>query len=154
MVRNTDAERAFASFVEDTEPRLKRALTSRFGRDVGIEVTQDALAYAWEHWNRLQPMENPAGYLYRVGCSRARSYRRPRRLFPDFSEQRDPLFEPGLADALQRLSGRQRTAVMLVHGYGWPLSEVAELLGVSWSTVRRHADRGMEKLQRHLGAGS
>ena len=78
----------------------------------------------------------------------------PPRLFPDFSEQRDPSFEPGLAGALQSLSGRQRTAVMLVHGYGWPLSEVAELLGVSWSTVRRHADRGMEKLQRHLGAGS
>jgi len=35
-------------------------------------VTAEALAYAWENWDRLSSMKNPVGYLYRVGQSRAR----------------------------------------------------------------------------------
>ncbi|MGI8514455.1 MAG: sigma factor-like helix-turn-helix DNA-binding protein [Acidimicrobiia bacterium] len=33
--------------------------------------------------------------------------------------------------------------VLLVYGYDWRLSEVAETLGVSKSTVQTHADRAM-----------
>jgi RNA polymerase sigma-70 factor (ECF subfamily) len=154
MLSEKDVSTGFAGFVEEVEPRLKRALTARLGRDVGLEATQDALVYGWEHWDRVRAMENPAGYLYRVGCSRARRYRRPKRLFPSPPEARLPWIEPGLSGALERLSERQRTVVMLVHGYGWPVSDVADMLGSSWSTVRRHADRGVAKLQRYLGAGS
>jgi hypothetical protein len=30
------------------------------------------LAYGFEHWGKVGPMANPAGYLYRVGQSEAR----------------------------------------------------------------------------------
>lgn len=145
---------AFTTFVEECEPRLKRALVAMLGAEVGVEATRDALMYGWEHWDRIRTMENPVGYLYRVGRSRARRYRRPRRLFPSSPEPDPPWVEPGLPDALQRLSDRQRTVVMLVHGHGWPMSEVADVLGLSWSTVRRHADRGMDRLRTHMGAMS
>jgi RNA polymerase sigma factor (sigma-70 family) len=56
-----------------------------------------------------------------------------------------------LAGSLAGLPDRQRQAVMLVHGYGWTLSEVAEMLGVSKATVQKHADRGVRKLRDSLG---
>jgi RNA polymerase sigma factor (sigma-70 family) len=45
-------------------------------------------------------------------------------------------------------------AVVLVEGLGWTQEEVADLMGVSPSTVRNHLRRGMEKLRRCLGGDS
>ena len=52
------------------------------------------------------------------------------------------------------LSDRERIAVMLVNGFEWSLAEVAELLGVSKSTVQTHAERGMAKLRAGMGVTS
>jgi hypothetical protein len=40
---------------------------------------------------------------------------------------------------------------LLLHGYGWHMTEVAETLGVAKSTVQTHAERGMRKLRHKLG---
>jgi DNA-directed RNA polymerase specialized sigma24 family protein len=56
-----------------------------------------------------------------------------------------------LAVQLAGLSDRERIAVMLVNAFQWSLAEVAELLGVSKSTVQTHAERGMAKLRAGLG---
>ena len=60
----------FTAFAEEATPRLRQALIARLGSDRGTDGLSHALAYAWEHWDKLQPMENPVGYLYRVGVSR------------------------------------------------------------------------------------
>jgi hypothetical protein len=67
----------FEMFFTDAEPRLRRALVAALGGDRGREATAEALAWAWEHWERLRPMTNPVGYLYRVGRSRTRGRRHP-----------------------------------------------------------------------------
>ena len=59
----------YTAFVEDTQPRLRQALVARFGPDEGSEATAEALAYGWEHWERIGGMDNPAGYLYRCRLS-------------------------------------------------------------------------------------
>jgi hypothetical protein len=82
MRRRRSDEQAFTRFVEETEPRLSYALAAAYGPEVGAEATADALASAWENWERVRRMVNPAGYLYRVGQSRSRRYRRPRVIFP------------------------------------------------------------------------
>jgi DNA-directed RNA polymerase specialized sigma24 family protein len=109
----------FTSFVEEVEPRLKRALCVAVGIERGVEATADALAYGWEHWERVEVMENPAGYLYRVGRSRARTRRVPKPDFPAYPTDISPWVEPALPAALGRLSEAQRQAVWLVHGYEW-----------------------------------
>jgi predicted RNA polymerase sigma factor len=62
----------FTEFFREAEPRLRRALAAAAGIEAGREATAEALAYGWEHWDRVGSMENPAGYLYRVGRSKAR----------------------------------------------------------------------------------
>ena len=52
---------SFTRFVKETEVRLKYALCAALGSDRGMAATAAALAYGWEHWDRVQAMENPAG---------------------------------------------------------------------------------------------
>lgn len=142
----------FVEFVETNETRLRHALTAAFGYEAGKEAAAEALAYGWEHWDRVRAMANPIGYLYTVGRSkgrRLRSFAGP--VFPAIPEDRTPWFEPGLPAALAGLAEKERTVVLLLHGYGWHMSEVAETLGVAKSTVQTHAERGMRKLRHKLG---
>ena len=136
-------EEAFTSFVVEVELRLRRALVAALGVEAGREATADALTYGWEHWGRVSLLENPAGYLYRVGRSKGRRYLVRHVTFPVLASAEDPLVEPGLSDALGGLSERQRVCLMLVHGYGWKYDEVGELLGIGPGTVHRHAERGL-----------
>jgi DNA-directed RNA polymerase specialized sigma24 family protein len=144
--RDTDA---FTRFWGEVEPRLRRAFVAAFGTDRGREATQEALAWAWEHWDRVTTMTNPAGYLWRVGGSRSRPRRREPVLLPEPPPD-DPVIEPALMPALCSLTAQQRAAVLLVHGYGWQLREVADLFGVGVSTVQTHVTRAMAKLRAAL----
>jgi DNA-directed RNA polymerase specialized sigma24 family protein len=145
----SDEELEFTAFVEDVEPRLRRALVSRYGLDDGREATARALAWSWEHWSEVKDMTNPSGYLYRVACSGQRR-RRQRHLFAR-ADASAPEIEPGLRPALDALSEQQRVAVVLTLGFEWTLAEVAELTGSSISTVNTHRRRGLERLRRKLG---
>ena len=62
-----------------------------------------------------------------------------------------PQTEPQLHDLLMSLSRRQRTSVVLVLGWQWSYGEVAELLGISKSSVQRHVERALLKLRSGLG---
>jgi len=149
-----DTTERFTAFVESAGARLRQAFISMYGPDVGAEATSEALAYAWENWARLEQMENPAGYLYRVGQSKARRYRRKPLVLPSVPDTVQPWVEPGLPAALERISERQRLAVLLCHGFDWTLAEAAELMGVTPSTVQRHLDRGLAKVRRYMGVKS
>jgi RNA polymerase sigma factor (sigma-70 family) len=144
------AQQQFSLFVSEGEPRLSRALTAAYGREVGHEATRDALLYAWENWERISKMDNPVGFLYRVGQSRSRQYRRPPVLFPGQSSDDLPQIEPALPRALNGLSDKQRAALVLIHVEELTEREAAEAMGVSRATVRRHADRALEKLRKFL----
>ena len=139
----------FAEFVEEAEPRLRFALAAGLGQQQGREATAEALAYAWEHWERISEMENPIGYLYRVGRTRGRP--RQRRAFAPAPVEELPHIEPKLPAAIGRLSERQRVAVVLVHGFGWTRPEVADLFEISVSAVNAHIARALSKLRSALG---
>ena len=144
----------FEAFVAAHERRLRQALTASFGIDRGREAAADAFAYAWENWDRVAGMANPAGYLYVVGRDRHRRRFRNRVAKPVFDVgpgRPEPWCEPALAAQLAGLSDRERVAVMLVNGFEWSLAEVAEFLGVSKSTVQTHAERAMAKLRTGMG---
>ncbi len=142
----------FEEFFRDHERPVRLALVARLGFDTGRDAAAEAFTYAWEHWDRVATMSNPAGYVYRVGeriGRRARKRLPVEFLVPDGEES--PLPEPGLAPALAALSARQRTTVVLVHGLGWTHRQTAEFLSLSTSSVQKHAERAIAKLRRSLG---
>lgn len=143
-------EDEFKRFVEEVEPRLHRALVAHYGWEAGREAAAEALAFAWEHRSRVLGMDNPTGYLFRVGQSAARRLDRTGPLFEQPQETPEPWVEPRLGPLLAALSERQRVAVVLIHGYGWSAAEVAELIGVSRNTALSHLERGLRQLRSQL----
>lgn len=140
----------FEQFASERGPALRAALVAAYGPEVGLDAASEALAYGWEEWPRLSAMDNPAGYLFRVGQSAARRLQRRPAQLPAPPADDLPNFEPRLLPALAALSDGQRICVALVHGYGYPIVEVARLLDVSHSTVRTHLLRAMQHLRTAL----
>lgn len=152
-IRTDTRSEAFTAFFREAEPRLRRALTAAVGFEAGKEAAAEALAYGWEHWERVAGMENPVGYLYRVGRSKARNRRKPLPLLGPAAAAPEPWCEPGLEAALEGLSDRQRVAVMMVHGFGYTPTETGVVLGVKAGTVSKHAERGLQKIRARLEGG-
>ncbi len=150
-VDQTSERQAFTRFVKATEPKLSIALGAAYGPEIGREATEEALVWAWEHWPKVRKMSNAAGYLYRVGQSKARWYQRPPMLFPARRSAADRPADLDLVRALERLSLRQRAVVVLIHAYGYPEREVADLLGSSRWSVRTHLERGLQRLRDEMG---
>jgi DNA-directed RNA polymerase specialized sigma24 family protein len=143
----------FERFVAEVEPRLRRALVAGFGVVAGRQAAADALAWAWQNWDRVCEIESPIGYLYRVGRTLAiRSEARDVPVAEPASGGAGPddSFEPGLAPALANLSEAQRCSVVLVVGFGYTLRQAAELLGVTASTVHRDCERALARLRSEL----
>ena len=137
----------FELFVAGAEPRLRHALVASLGLELGRDACCEALAYAWEHWERVSEMTHPVAYLYRVGRSAARRYRRPLRAVPAAGATESQWYEPALEPSLGQLTQPQRVAVVLICGFQWTHQEVAELLDVQRSTVQNHLERGLSKLR-------
>ena len=147
-------EDTFTMFVRENQDRIRHALAAGFGVEVGHDAAEEALVYAWQHWDEVVGMRNPAGYVYRVGHRLAQKMARRRSIpvsFPEVGTVNPIVVEPGLPAALASLSARQRSVVVTVHGYGLSQREAAELLGISRSSVQRHLDRGLAKLRESLG---
>jgi DNA-directed RNA polymerase specialized sigma24 family protein len=155
LLANRAETRDFAEFFAEAEPRLRVALVACLGLELGQEASAEAFAFAWENWERVVATKNPVGYLYGVGRNKARAMnRRPVRMLVDVSSGDPPWVEPGLPNALARLSDRQRTVVMLLYCFDWSLSEVAEMMGTAKGTIQLHARRAMSKLRADLGVES
>jgi RNA polymerase sigma-70 factor (ECF subfamily) len=137
---------SFTSFFTSVEPKLRHALIAAWGLEIGEDATADALTYAWEHWTKVEKMDNPAGYLYRVGRSSAKRYQR-HPIGMDRPEAIPPRYEPSLDGALDLLTERQRAAVVLRHSFGWTHAEIGRFIGVSVPTVQKHIERGLTKLR-------
>ena len=145
----------FEVFAAEFGPRLYQALVPVAGIDAAHDAASDALVYAWRHWERIAAMDNPEGYLYVMARRQAQRTVRPARPgLPSPPPDELPDVEPGLADALDRLSEMQRQVVYLVEGFGWGLTDVSRLLDISVSTVRNHLARGLERLRAELRVGT
>ena len=139
----------FADFVVRVEPRLRIALVATYGAVDGRNAALDALSWAWENWDKVAGMSNPAGYLYRVGQTSTRRNRArplPVELLP-LTDREPAEITPELIPALAALSTQQRTVVVLVYAFEWTQREVAALLEINPSTVREHLERATVRLR-------
>jgi RNA polymerase sigma-70 factor (sigma-E family) len=142
--------------------RLGYLLTGDHG--IADDLTAETMIVAWNQWDRLQELDNPAAYLRRtmsnLAASRIRSIVRERRrirLFnadrPDSTQGPDGAAVVDVREALLRLPPRRRACVVLRHAFDLSEEEVARVLGVSVGAVKSQASRGMAQLQGLLTVG-
>ena len=136
-------------FLRESRPSLMRAFLGTLGPCRADDALSAAFEYACANWDRISEMENPVGYLYRVGSTRSTPPKTPMAL-PAAAEIGLPDFEPGLVPAMLKLPEKQRTAVWLIHACGWNYNDAANAMNVGESTVGTHASRGLATLQREL----
>ena len=145
--------RSVETFMAQVRPRLERALVARFGVDDGLEAASEAAAFAVLHWDRLEPMANPGGYLYRVGQTHgsrlARRWGRTGVLVAE-PQTSDALVDIDLQRALWRLPPNERVAVVLVHAHGYSYADAAEVLDVPVTSLTNHLHRGLLRLRKVL----
>lgn len=157
--RETSAQNDFESFFRDEYPRLVRALyLLTGGKGEAEDVAQEAMARVYERWGRIQRMESPTGYLYRVAMNLQR--RRVGRLL---SRRETSL--PGSQDttgsvemrsdlmrALQRLAPGYRE-VLVAAWLGLETRETARIFAIKESSVRSRLTRARAALKEQLGEG-
>lgn len=143
---------SFDAFAADTGVQVRRALVAYYGVEVGAEAAADAMEVAWRRWDEVATMHNPAGFLFRVGQSRARPHvrwHRRRSGFPaaDAVSMSDDAAVVDLLAAMARLQPAQRACVLLVKSYGFSYRDAGELLGLAETAVTNHVHRGLTRLR-------
>jgi RNA polymerase sigma factor (sigma-70 family) len=149
----------FEDFFEREHRRLGKAFYLLTGDPHEAEdLAQEALARAYERWDRIASVESPIGYVYTIGVNlhRRRLRRLLRRPQVDPPEPAaDPVESAGpradVLRALRAISVPQREALILVEWLGYDAEEAGLVLGIEAASVRGRLHRARDALRRELG---
>jgi RNA polymerase sigma-70 factor (ECF subfamily) len=125
--------------------------------EVAREIAQDAFVQALRHWQKVQGMEHPGGWVRRVVIRDAVRSRQRHVRGRFLEEERARRVDEPATDALDvrsallTLPARQRAAIALHYLDDRPVAEIASLLGCSAGTVKTHLSRGRAALAKLLG---
>lgn len=133
-------------------------------RETAEEVVQDAFEALYRNWDRLRDPHAAVAYLNRsvVNGSRSKLRRRMTERAYDLPDAGvDASAETGGLDisrrhdlvvAVRQLPRRQREVVVLRYFLDLSEAEIADWLGVSTGSVKRHASRATDALRRRMEA--
>jgi RNA polymerase sigma-70 factor (sigma-E family) len=157
----TDAEE-FAAYVRERSPALLRTAYLITGNRFDAEdLLQTALAKVYLAWPRIKDKGAADGYVRRTLVNAHTSRWRLRRvaeypagILPEEAGTTDPFAAHDLHDvlwrALERLTRRQRTAVVLRYYLDLSEAETAAILGISIGTVKSTMHHALAKLRTDL----
>ena len=144
-----DNEQVYRSYAEE----LTRYATALVGPADAADVVTDACLRAFDA-KRWPEVTNRRAYLYRTVLSVANDHHRStlsRRLREIRAAERDvtaPVeVDVDVLAAVDRLSIRQRAAVVLTYWADLPVEAVADRMGVSPGAVKRHLARARKQLK-------
>ena len=137
------------------------ALAYRILRDANgaQDATQQALLSAWRDLSTLRDADRFDAWLHRIvvnACyvesrSRRRWTARVRLLSEDLPSNRDEATAVAHRDVLERafrlLTPEHRAVVVLHHYLGYPLTEIAETLGIPEGTARSRLHHAVRQLR-------
>ncbi|MGH3503655.1 MAG: SigE family RNA polymerase sigma factor [Nocardioidaceae bacterium] len=151
-------ERAFTAWAQARRQALSRSAFLLTGGDLGRaeDLVQDALVKVAARWNRLE-RENPDAYARRilvranVSWWRARRREQVRDQIPELAvsaeDEESADRRVVVAQALRRLTPRQRAVVVLRYYQDLTEAQVADTLGVSVGTVKSQVHAALARLR-------
>lgn len=148
---------SFDVFYAAARDGIAKVLTVTIGdADLAAEATDEAMVRAYQRWDRVGPLENPGGWVYRVALNWATSgLRRTRRATSRRVEHERPSAPPAAVDplideALAALSVDHRAVVVCRYLLGWSEAQTAEALRLRPGTVKSRLSRATHLLQTRL----
>ena len=127
-----------------------------------MDLVQDAVVKALQHWESLREPEAVRSWFYRILVREGLSFLRQNRrviYLAEPPEQIQSSQESALEDrealqqAIDRLSPKLKTVVLLRFYEEMQLSEIAEITGTNLSTVKSRLYKGLKKLRESLQEG-
>ena len=155
----------FRSLVERHSRSVFRLAYRMTGNESDAEdIVQETFLRAYKQLNRYESRSSFSTWLYRIAsnCSvdllRSRKVRQPVEV-PETLATNDP--EPDrmvfssqvqqkVAEAMNELSGQERTAFVLRHFEGLSIEEISTALGVGGNAAKHAIFRAVQKLRRTL----
>jgi RNA polymerase sigma-70 factor, ECF subfamily len=141
MVELSEGHESFDSWYAREHPRLIATLLLSTGNmELSADGVDEAFTRALEKWDQVSAMDSPTGWAFRVALNHARRTARRRSIEHRlFIRRTNPSPVPAPAGEIwQVVSGlppRQREVVVLRHIGDLREAEIAEVLGISRSTV-------------------
>jgi DNA-directed RNA polymerase specialized sigma24 family protein len=144
----------FEVFYREQRAPIARALALTL-RDsqLATEAVDEAMARAYQRWNRVQTLDNPGGWVYRVGLNWSRSIlRRALRPAPVWVTDAGTMtdgsgLDPAIDRALAELSIEQRAVVVCRLLIGLSEAQTATALGIRLGTAKSRLARASTRLQ-------
>ncbi|MFD7770463.1 RNA polymerase sigma factor [Streptomyces sp. NPDC059787] len=158
-------EEEFHAFFTRWEPQVRRFLIWLEG-DLSVidDAAQETMISAFRYWGRVCALETPRAWLFKIAGQRLSDAQEARRRhgmctdpsrFPDQPSPRNAiaLREDQLAilDAVRKLPPQQAIAIALQLQYDLPLSEIADIMGVTTGSVKSHLHLARTGLRDLLG---
>jgi RNA polymerase sigma-70 factor, ECF subfamily len=149
---------SFADFVEPHWAVMARLARRLSPSNDWEDVLQEALAAAWRKWAQFDPERGSArNWLLAIVVDRSYKRRRQTRVVVELVEQHadrrstEVDVDIDLRRAVDRLSRRQRSAVILYYYLGLPLAEVAQVMTCAVGTVKSTLADSRARLHQQLG---
>lgn len=154
-----DREDEFAAFVATRQLGLHKTAWLLTGDWAAAQdLVQTALAKTWRRWRRAGVADNRDAYVRRVLINTFLSARRRRWLgeIPSAAPPEAPSPQElgeevatriAVADALARLTRRQRAVVVLRYLHDLPEAQVADVLGCAVGTVKSTGAKALRHLR-------
>ena len=145
----------FHEFYREARPAVGRALAVTLGDpDLAADAVDEAMIRAYQRWSQVARLDNPGGWVYRVGLNWSRSVlrrrRRPRRVPRAEAVELPGLSEPSLHAALQELDVKHRSVVVCRYLLDLSTDETAAALHLRRGTVKSRLSRALATLRRRL----
>lgn len=118
------------------------------------DVSQEAFARAYQRWPEVSSLERPEAWVfvtaYRLAISLRRRAMTRWRYARTATGPAPSDSTPRLLELLEPLSLRERSALLLHYHYGFPVADVAQMLGCRQGTAKSLLHRGRNCLKTHL----
>jgi RNA polymerase sigma-70 factor (sigma-E family) len=158
--RSIEEDEDFVEFVNEVSPRLRQTAYLLCGsRDDAKDLVQEALERACRKWHRIAVTESPEAYVRRIMVNLANDrWRRINRLRESelalAAQRTDPGDEYGRLDLRDQLIAlltdlpiRMRTIIVLRYFHDMDDAHIADVLGITTSSVRSQLSRGLARLR-------
>lgn len=159
--------RSFEDWYAEAADGLVRSVAATIGDQmIAREATAEALARAFERWDKVGAMDSPAGWVHTTAVNLCRrSWRRraierralakmqrqlPTHVVVDGAGEQATDARIAIAPHLETLSPRMRTAVELRYWHGLTEAEIAYQMEVSVGTASALLAQARQRLADHL----
>ena len=151
----------FINHVEGTHGSFRRFLVALCCGDSALadDIAQEAYIKAYISCDSFNNPDKFNAWIFRIGYNTFINHKRSEKAFADYESARnvmsvemtDSQFRyQELYAALNKLSGKERSSVLLFYMEGYSIKEIAEIEGTSQGAIKQHLSRGRKHLRELL----